>query len=269
MSSKMTTMVLTVDLQCSCCYKKVKKILCKFPGITDQVYDEKNNQVRIKVLCCDPEKARDKLCCKGRKVIKSIQIVDDTPKKKEPEKVKPPAEKPADKPKPPAEKPADKPKPPAEKPADKPKPPAEKPADKPKPPAEKPADKPKPPAEKPKPPAEKPAEKPKPKDPAPEPVPICGPVHGFPPMYPNGPCCGSCAQGYGGGPCYQGFGRPVPPPPGPCYDYGRPVPCYDYGRPVPPPPGPCYDYGYGYRGSRCCVSTDYFSEENSQGCTIM
>ncbi|WOH16276.1 hypothetical protein DCAR_0935826 [Daucus carota subsp. sativus] len=243
----MTTMVLTVDLQCSCCYKKVKKILCKFPGITDQVYDEKNNQVRIKVLCCDPEKARDKLCCKGRKVIKSIQIVDDMPKKKEPEKVKPPAEKPADKPKPPAEKPADKPKPPAEKPADKPKPPAEKP----------------------KPPAEKPAEKPKPKDPAPEPAPICGPVHGFPPMYPNGPCCGSCAQGYGGGPCYQGFGRPVPPPPGPCYDYGRPVPCYDYGRPVPPPPGPCYDYGYGYRGSRCCVSTDYFSEENSQGCTIM
>ncbi|GKV15248.1 hypothetical protein SLEP1_g26046 [Rubroshorea leprosula] len=29
---KVTTMVLNVDLQCSKCYKKVKKLLCKFPG---------------------------------------------------------------------------------------------------------------------------------------------------------------------------------------------------------------------------------------------
>ncbi|KAK1350611.1 protein PYRICULARIA ORYZAE RESISTANCE 21 [Heracleum sosnowskyi] len=243
MAEKVTIMVLnTVDLECSCCYKKVKKVLCKFPQIRDQVYDVKNSKVTIKVLCCNPEKIRDKLCCKGGKVIKSIQIVDDPPKPKAPEKPKE-----AEKPKVP-EKPkeAEKPKAP-EKPkeAEKPKAP-EKPKDaaaKPKAP-EKPkeAEKPKPPAEKPKPPAEKPK--------VPEGhLPHMGaPVQGHPPipMYPNGTCCGSCSQGYGGGPCYQG-----------------------YGRPVPPPPGPCYDYGYGYRGSKCCVSTDYFSEENPQGCTIM
>lgn len=213
--------------------------------IRDQVYDVKNSKVTIKVLCCNPEKIRDKLCCKGGKVIKSIQIVDDPPKPKAPEK-------PTEVPKPKApEKPKE-----AEKPKAPQKP---KEADKPKAP-EKPKE-----AEKPKPPAEKPK--------APEvTVPhMGGPVQGYPPipMYPNGTCCGSCSQGYGGGPCYQGYGRPLPPPPGPCYNYGRPVPCYDYGRPVPPPVGPCYDYGYGYRGSKCCVSTDYFSEENPQGCTIM
>ncbi|KAL7244447.1 hypothetical protein ACSBR1_016656 [Camellia fascicularis] len=31
MAEKVTTMVLKVDLQCSSCYKKIKKILCKFP----------------------------------------------------------------------------------------------------------------------------------------------------------------------------------------------------------------------------------------------
>ncbi|GMP75832.1 hypothetical protein CsSME_00032784 [Camellia sinensis var. sinensis] len=30
-----TTMVLKVDLQCSSCYKKIKKTLCKFPQIQD------------------------------------------------------------------------------------------------------------------------------------------------------------------------------------------------------------------------------------------
>ncbi|KAK6917875.1 Heavy metal-associated domain, HMA [Dillenia turbinata] len=71
-----------VDLHCSKCYKKVKKVLCKFPEITDQVYDEKANTVTIKVSCCNPEKLRDKICCKGGKSIKSIEIVkpkkDDT-----------------------------------------------------------------------------------------------------------------------------------------------------------------------------------------------
>ncbi|GKV15247.1 hypothetical protein SLEP1_g26045 [Rubroshorea leprosula] len=36
-------MELDVDLQCSKCYKKVKKLLCKFPEIRDQEYDEKAN----------------------------------------------------------------------------------------------------------------------------------------------------------------------------------------------------------------------------------
>ncbi|KAK9942696.1 hypothetical protein M0R45_008347 [Rubus argutus] len=41
---KVTIMVLKVDLQCEKCYRKVKKVLCKFPQIRDQTYDEKNNQ---------------------------------------------------------------------------------------------------------------------------------------------------------------------------------------------------------------------------------
>ncbi|KAM1124086.1 hypothetical protein ACFX2I_005401 [Malus domestica] len=86
---KVTIMVLKVDLQCHKCYKKVKKVLRKFPQIQDQIYDEKQNQVVIKVVCCSPEKIRDKICYKGGSVIKSIEI-------KEPEKPKPQL---ADKPK--------------------------------------------------------------------------------------------------------------------------------------------------------------------------
>ncbi|KAM1009034.1 hypothetical protein ACFX2A_005513 [Malus domestica] len=80
---KVTIMVLKVDLQCHKCYKKIKKVLCKFPQIRDQIYDEKQNQVVIKVVCCSPEKIRDKICCKGGSAIKSIEI-------KEPEKPKAP-----------------------------------------------------------------------------------------------------------------------------------------------------------------------------------
>ncbi|XP_024167301.1 heavy metal-associated isoprenylated plant protein 6-like isoform X2 [Rosa chinensis] len=83
MGEKKVTMILKVDLQCEKCYRKVKKVLCKFPEIRDQTYDEKNNLVIIKVVCCSPEKIRDKLCCKGGDAIKSIDI-------KEPEKLKPP-----------------------------------------------------------------------------------------------------------------------------------------------------------------------------------
>ncbi|XP_057765081.1 protein PYRICULARIA ORYZAE RESISTANCE 21-like [Salvia miltiorrhiza] len=171
MAEKVTIMVLKVDLQCPCCYKKIKKILCKFPQIRDQIYNEKANKVTITVVCCDPEKIRDKLCCKGAKVIKSIEIVDPP----EPEKPKPPPEKP----KPPPEKP----KPPPEKP----KPPPEKP---------------KPPPEKPKPPPEKPhPPKPAPMGPCDcPPVRTCcgqcsegyggGPCYsGFPPPPPPRPCC--------------------------------------------------------------------------------
>ncbi|KAK3221413.1 hypothetical protein Dsin_008438 [Dipteronia sinensis] len=85
---KVTRMLLKVDLQCSKCYKKVKKILCQFPQIQDQVYDEKNNTVTIKVVCCSPEKIRDKICCKGRGTIISIEIL--IPKPPDPPKPTPP-----------------------------------------------------------------------------------------------------------------------------------------------------------------------------------
>ncbi|XP_059279281.1 heavy metal-associated isoprenylated plant protein 6-like [Lycium ferocissimum] len=81
-TEKTTIMVLKVDLKCCSCYKKVKKILCKFPQIRDQVYDEKANTVTITVVCCNPEKIRDKLSSKGCGVIKSIEI-KNPPKPKE------------------------------------------------------------------------------------------------------------------------------------------------------------------------------------------
>ncbi|KAB2060312.1 hypothetical protein ES319_A10G008500v1 [Gossypium barbadense] len=85
MAEKVTIMVLKVDLQCRKCYKKVKKVLCKFPQIRDQIYDEKTNTVTIKVVCCSPEKIRDKLCYKGGGSIKSIELKSPA-KPKEPEK---------------------------------------------------------------------------------------------------------------------------------------------------------------------------------------
>ncbi|KAG8365337.1 hypothetical protein BUALT_Bualt18G0094200 [Buddleja alternifolia] len=238
-----TVMVLKVDLQCSCCYKKVKKTLCKFPQIRDQVYDEKANTVTITVFCCSPEKIRDKLCSKGGKTIKSIEIKE--PKKpekpKEAEKPKQP-EKPkeAEKPKQP-EKPkeAEKPKQP-EKPkeAEKPKQPekpkeAEKPKSSGAPPAEKPAEKPK---EAPKPDAAKPAVQPAK---GPEPVPV-----GVPSVFPY---CGPSYDGYNAGPYY--YGTPA-----------QPQPCYEG----------YYGYGHGYgRGGQVSRCDTYFCEENPQGCSIM
>ncbi|KAG2688632.1 hypothetical protein I3760_09G105600 [Carya illinoinensis] len=243
MGEKVTTiMLLEVDLQCHRCYKKVKRILCKIPQIQDQMYDEKKNLVMIKVVCCSPEKIKQKIICKGGDSIKRIEIkVSPKPadKPKEPEKAK---EKPADPPKP-AEKPKEpeKPKDPP-KPAEKPKEPEKpknppKPAEKPKEPEkpkEKPADPPKPPAEKPKEPA-----------PAPNPPVVvpCYPV--LPPGYPIGTCCSSCYEGRGGGPCFNGHGHE---------GYGRPV--YD-------------SYGGGYYRPTGHVPCDYFNEENTSGCTIM
>ncbi|KAK4263512.1 hypothetical protein QN277_028911 [Acacia crassicarpa] len=264
MAEKVTEMRLKVDLQCEKCYKKVKKVLCKFPQIRDQVFDEKKNIVTIKVVCCSPEKIRDKLCCKGCGAIKSIEIVEPPKPKpppekpKEPEKPKPPPEKPKEpeKPKPPADKPKEpeKPKPPADKPKDPEKPPADKPKvpEKPKPPADKPKEpeKPKPgpppPAEPEKPPAPKPA------PPPPEPAPPKPPEPAPPPPVPIGICCVPCSEGRPGGPCFEGYCRPPP-----CYEG------YYFGRPV-------YDsYGGGrpcYYVSRC---DQYFNEDNATGCTIM
>ncbi|KAA8537276.1 hypothetical protein F0562_027037 [Nyssa sinensis] len=79
MAEKVTTMVLKVDLQCARCYKKIKKILCEFPQIGDQVYDDKQNTVTITVQSCNPEKIRDKLYCKGGKIIECIEIKKPPP----------------------------------------------------------------------------------------------------------------------------------------------------------------------------------------------
>ncbi|KAM5588927.1 hypothetical protein ABKV19_007073 [Rosa sericea] len=229
---QVTIMILKVDLQCEKCYRKVKKVLCKFPQIRDQSYDEKNNLVIIKVVCCSPEKIRDKLCWKGGDAIKSIEI-------KVPEKPKPPPPKepPKDqKPKEP-EKPKEKPKEP-EKPKEKPKEP-EKPKEQPKEP-EKPIEKPKEP--------EKPKEKPK--------EPEKPPVTAYPPVTVN-PCCMECYGGHPGGPCQTGYGYDVPASYIQYDGYsGRPV--YD-----------SYGGGRNYTTSYCVTRPDCFSEENPQACAIM
>ncbi|KAL6332829.1 hypothetical protein AAG906_015094 [Vitis piasezkii] len=69
-----TIMVLKVDLGCKRCYRKIKKLLCKFPEIRDQTFIEKEDTVIIKVVCCCPEKIRTKLICKGGDSIKSIEV---------------------------------------------------------------------------------------------------------------------------------------------------------------------------------------------------
>lgn len=194
MGDKTTIMVLKVDLQCCSCYKKVKKILCKFPQIRNQVYDEKNNTITISVVCCDPEKLRDKLCCKGCGVIKSIEIKEpeklnvvvientkELEKQKEVEKLKKEVEKLK------------------QKEAEKLKQKEAKQL------------------------MQKEAEKLKTKV-----------------LLERGYCCGQCYEGHTGGPCYQGYGRSVPPPP--CYHY--------YGYIYGPCPGPC-GCGRGCYVSRC------------------
>ncbi|XP_004293393.1 PREDICTED: FK506-binding protein 4-like [Fragaria vesca subsp. vesca] len=166
---KVTIMVLKVDLQCEKCYKKVKKVLCKFPQIRDQTYDEKNNQVIIKVVCCSPEKIRDKLCCKGGGAIKSIDIKEPEKPKEKPKEEKPKAK--------PEEKKKEEPK---KKPID-----ADKPKGTPKE-AERPKDEPKK--------AEKPKEEP-----------VLFLVPAYPPVTVS-ECCMDCYGGHPGGPCQTGYG---------------------------------------------------------------
>ncbi|CAM8890609.1 unnamed protein product [Rhodiola kirilowii] len=168
---KVTVMILKVDLQCDCCYIKVKKLLCKFPEIRDRIFDEKSNTVMITVICCNPEKIRDKLCNKGRGSIKSIEIKEPDPPK--PKEITPP---PAAKSKPPKQPP----------PPDKAPDPVPKIPD----PVQ---DPPKPQELVPKP----PNSAPKPVEPYPmfgsEPIPTC---------------CEQCYGGRAGGPCNYGYGAP-------------------------------------------------------------
>ncbi|KAJ4704094.1 pollen-specific leucine-rich repeat extensin-like protein 1 isoform X1 [Melia azedarach] len=193
MAAKVTIMVLKVDLECSKCYKKVKKVLSRFPEIQDQIYDEKKNTVTIKVLSCCPEKLRDKICRKGGGSIKSIEIKSPE-KPKEPEKKKEP-----EKPKEPEKK----------KEPEKSKEPEKK--KEPEKPKDKAADKPKVTF------VDPPKSPPKPPVPVPVLVPVPAPC--YPPNYPFGVCCPECYGGRGWGPCYHGRGPTI------CYDgyYGRPV----------------------------------------------
>ncbi|XP_023883261.1 protein PYRICULARIA ORYZAE RESISTANCE 21 isoform X1 [Quercus suber] len=232
---KTTFMWIKVDLQCPRCRKKIKKLLCQIPQVQDQQYKEKENLVVIKVVCCSPEKIKQKIICKGGDTVKSIEIKETEKKTKPPPKEEKPPEKTAEKEE----------KPPEEKP-----PPKEDTEPVSKPPVE-------------------PVCVPvrpvgfrtcctecsegrgggpclyglgwPPITPKPVPVPV--------PAYPVGfgTFCTECYEGRDGGPCH----------------YGRPPSCYDgyyYGRPV-------YDsYGGGYRSCYTYVSQ---CEETSSGCTIM
>ncbi|CAN4106674.1 unnamed protein product [Withania somnifera] len=242
---KTTIMVLKVDLQCPCCYKKAKKILCKMPQVRDQVYDEKANTITIVVVCCTPERIRDKLCCKGGKTIKSIEIKGPA-KPKAPEKPKESEKsKGPEKPKETEKKPKEKEKDP-EKPKDKPKE-SEKPKGQ-----EKPTiiDKPK----------DKPKDSEKPKDgPTTAMVAtpwISEPLTMMPPV-----------QGYPRGNAWMWLWAVL------LYRWPMLSVLRNTGTPQPGPYYGNYSYGYGpgpsSYGRGGYVNNDYFNEENSQGCTIM
>ncbi|KAE9599121.1 putative heavy metal-associated domain, HMA [Lupinus albus] len=231
MAEKVTFMKLKVDLECGKCCKKVKKVLSKYPQIRDQKFDEKQNIVIITVVCCSPEKIRDKLCCKSGGSIKSIEIVEPAKPEKKKEDDKP---KPVDSAKPTEKKTeAGKPK------SDAPKNDSAKPTEK-KIEAEKSK------SEAPKKDGEKPKEKPsEPKSALVAPMPrIFDHVSAYPPP-PIGMYCV---------PAYEG--RPVGPY---INEYGGPPPCYGgyYGRPI-------YD-SYGGGGAYYSSGRDQYSQE----CTIM
>ncbi|KAL3740927.1 hypothetical protein ACJRO7_022106 [Eucalyptus globulus] len=87
MAEKVTRMLIKVDLQCSRCIKKIQKVLCGIPQIRDRTYDEKENTVSITVVCCSPEKIKQKIICKGGKTVLSVEILPDKDTKK-PKKVR-------------------------------------------------------------------------------------------------------------------------------------------------------------------------------------
>ncbi|KAD7117429.1 hypothetical protein E3N88_04697 [Mikania micrantha] len=253
---KVTEMILNVDLKCSGCYKKVKKVICKIPQITDQVFDVDKNKVKIKVVCCSPEKIRDKLCYKGEGAIQSIEIIEkpteQTDKPNEPKMAKPVD----DKPKVPKKvtlvdsKPND---PEMAKPVgDKPKPKVSQEPEKVKPTdPEKPKE-----ANKPNPPKDEPMKP----DSGPNPDAakmVYEPVHGYPQMHPLSayPMAGYGWYNdnyYGGVPFQHGYGTPVAPPPP--AGYGG----FGYG----------YDYN-GYNGNRGRYAINDYEDEDDGGCSIM
>ncbi|KAH0942266.1 hypothetical protein HID58_001903 [Brassica napus] len=250
---QVTMMKLKVDLDCAKCYKKVKKVLYKFPReeIRDQWFDEKSNIVVIKVVCCSPERIMDKLCSKGGGSIKTIEIIEPpkpppaqpSQKSKEIEKSNQTKESEKHTTSAPATAPshAPAPKQPGPPPPVGPKQPGPTPPAVPKQPG------PTPPAV-PKQQGQPPPAVPRQPGPLPQPVPM------MPQGQPVAMCCWPYYDGFGGGPAFYGYGMLLPQP----YEYyGRPV--YDsWGGGPPPGYRPCHL-------TRC----NSFSEDNPQSCSIM
>ncbi|KAL5560151.1 hypothetical protein UlMin_036362 [Ulmus minor] len=180
-----TIMVLKVDLQCCRCYRKIKKVLCKFPQIRDQIFDEKTNTIKIKVVCCGPEKIKQKIICRAGDTLKSIEI-------KEPEKPKP---------KPPPAPPPPPPPPPRDPPPRNGEPPQYDTGISTKAPPPPPRNG-EPPQNVTKIPNSAPAPALAPALPKLQPVPLCY----SPPAF--GTCSSDCYHDNPGGPCYQGYGGP-------------------------------------------------------------
>ncbi|XP_058081873.1 protein PYRICULARIA ORYZAE RESISTANCE 21-like [Magnolia sinica] len=112
MGDKKSTLVLDVDLDCRLCNKKIRKVLCKFPEIQSQSFDEKQKKVTISGPF-DPEKLIKKLYCKaGCKTIKGYVIPKPLPPKPPPPPAEPP--KPPPPPPPPPSEPTKPPPPPSE-----------------------------------------------------------------------------------------------------------------------------------------------------------
>ncbi|KAL5197282.1 hypothetical protein ABZP36_000794 [Zizania latifolia] len=99
MADKISTVVLSVDLECDRCYKKIRRVLCRIQdkaNIKTISYDEKGNAVTVSGPF-DVEEVCKKLCCKAGRVIKEMEIKGGKENKeskgKEGDKAK--AEKPA------------------------------------------------------------------------------------------------------------------------------------------------------------------------------
>ncbi|CAD6216637.1 unnamed protein product [Miscanthus lutarioriparius] len=105
MTTKDSTLIIEVDLQCEKCYKKIRKVLCKLQSkenIKKIDYENTKNKVTV-VGAFDPKKLSKILRCKACDVIKDITIVKP-PEEKKTEEKKPEDKKPEEKKKPAEEK---------------------------------------------------------------------------------------------------------------------------------------------------------------------
>ncbi|KMZ58897.1 hypothetical protein ZOSMA_72G00580 [Zostera marina] len=251
-------MILKVDLSCSLCRRKMKKVLKRHQdewNIKKVNWDEKNNQITLSGPF-DPDVLIKKLCCRACKSIKEINIPDPPPEKKP---ATPPAEKKPATP-PPEKKPATPP--PEKKPATPP--PEKKPATP--QPEKKPATP--PPEKKPTtpPPEKKPATPPpekKPATPPPEqekkPPPPAPVIPQYPMFHMTGQICfcGPCHEKQRSCTCDCSYGHRSCV----CDPYGG----AGYG-------GAGYGYGWNYMppppvyGKPTC---QFFCEEEPGSCTVM
>ncbi|KAL5217187.1 hypothetical protein ABZP36_017871 [Zizania latifolia] len=92
----MSTIVMTVDLECDRCYKKIRKVLCKLQdkaSIKTISYDEKSNTVTVSGPF-DAEEVSDRLSSSAGKVITDIRVVRGNNAKPAATAAKAPANKP-------------------------------------------------------------------------------------------------------------------------------------------------------------------------------